>query len=79
MFLCVVQDLPGGQISDNTARRLLDGVGSFAESVKSASARPTQVLGGCIAGMVAPRYWVPNSAILVGLCPSLWFRMTCWN
>jgi len=54
-------------MSDNTARRLIDGIGNFATTVRSASARPTSAVGGWIAEQMAPSYWVPNSEIVVSI------------
>ena len=63
------QDLPtAGHGSDNTARRILDGMGSVAGAVGSISAMPTKMVCGCVADKVAHGYWVPNSRITVSSC-----------
>ena len=66
VFFLFLQDLPtAGQGSDNTARRILDGVGNVAGAVGSVSIRPTRLVCGWVADQVAPSYWVPNSKIMV--------------
>ena len=60
------QDLPtAGRGSDNTVRRLLDGMGSVAGAVGSVSVGPTKMVGSWVADQIAPKYWVPNSKIVV--------------
>ena len=41
-------------MSDNTARRLIDGIGNLASTVKNASARPTSAVGGWLAEQMTP-------------------------
>ena len=66
MVLCFLsQDIPSGQISDNTARRLLDGMGNMADAVSSVSSRPARMVAEWMSNQVAPKYWVPNNKITV--------------
>ncbi len=59
------QDFATGQGSENVVRRLLDRVGDVAEAVGSVSAQPAKTISSWMSDQIAPKYWTPNSKILV--------------
>ena len=54
-----------GQDSTNTVRRLVDGVGSLAETMGNITSTPSKAVSSWVADQIAPKYWVPNHEILV--------------
>ncbi len=49
--------------TQNAARRLLDGLNSFGETVSGLSTVPSKSVSGWMADQIAPSYWRPNADI----------------
>ncbi|XP_071962254.1 zinc finger FYVE domain-containing protein 1-like [Antedon mediterranea] len=60
---------PGGHMvlqgtTDNTSRKVIDGLSYLIDSVSSVSKKPTTMISDWISDQIAPTYWIPNSQIV---------------
>jgi len=50
--------------SQNSARRILDGMMNLADAITNVSAKPTKAVTSWVTDKVAPTYWTPNYLII---------------
>ncbi|XP_033125854.1 zinc finger FYVE domain-containing protein 1-like [Anneissia japonica] len=60
---------PGGHMvlqgtTDNTSRKVIDGLSYLIDTVSSVSKKPTSMISDWISDQIAPPYWIPNSQIV---------------